>query len=336
LGQFEFSDRDTSSQKLTHDRLFRQPCVRHRMSLSSRAVIPSRVPAVIAGNQGEACLPRRICCFFRGSRACLFGAPTHIRQTQQILFAAEGDCNASNRPARSAPALPHRLAIPRAIAVLLIDGALFYHHAHPPISQEKAEGIMAGQSATIMREELGLGDHVAFFFKNNADRLAFVIPYMVSGLRNRERCVYIADRNSTSDVVAGFKEAGVDVDAATASGALSVVAKEHAYLRHGIFEPAKMIADLDRDVRSALRDGFSGLRVTGERSWALDLPSALSRLCEYEEELRRRWPAQLGGLCQYDESLFPADVVERMAGCHWVVVRGGTIIRHDHRTAHPE
>jgi hypothetical protein len=93
-----------------------------------------------------------------------------------------------------------------------------------------------------------------------------------------------------------------------------------------------MIADLDRDVRFALQLGFSGLRVTGEMSWALDLPLALSRLCEYEHELRRHWPAQLGGLCQYDESLFAADVVERMAGCHSVVVRDGNITRHDTHT----
>lgn len=186
---------------------------------------------------------------------------------------------------------------------------------------------MAGQVATVMREQPGLGDHVAYFFKNNVERLAFVIPYMVRGLRNRERCVYVAHQNTTGDILAHLKKAGVDTDAAVASGALSVLTKDETYLRHGVFEPKKMIADLDRDVRSALRDGFAGLRITAEMSWALDLPSALSRVCEYEENLRRQWPAQLGGLCQYDESLFPPDVVERMAGCHWVVVRHGSIIR---------
>ena len=128
--------------------------------------------------------------------------------------------------------------------------------------------------------------------------------------------------------------AGIDIDAASASGALSIVTTHDTYLRHGIFEPEKMIADLDRDVKFALQLGFSGLPVTGEISWALDLPSALSRLCEYEQELCRRWPTQLGGLCQYNESLFPTDVVERMASCHCAVVRDGNLVRnHGHRTA---
>ena len=42
---------------------------------------------------------------------------------------------------------------------------------------------MGTQVAPVIGEGLGLGDHVAFFFKSNAERLAFVIPYIVRGLR---------------------------------------------------------------------------------------------------------------------------------------------------------
>ena len=187
---------------------------------------------------------------------------------------------------------------------------------------------MAGQVAPFISENLRLGDHVAFFFKGNAERLGFVIPYMIRGLENLERCVYIAHENTLTNIRTEFQEAGIDVDAAASSGALSIVTTHDTYLRHGIFEPDRMIADLDRDVKFALQLGFSGLRVTGEMSWALDLPYTLNRLCEYEQELCRRWPTQLGGLCQYDESLFSAQVVEKMVGCHCVAVRDGNIIRH--------
>jgi hypothetical protein len=187
---------------------------------------------------------------------------------------------------------------------------------------------MADHVTPVSSEELGLGDHVAFFFKSNPERLAFVIPFMINGLRRNERCVYIADENTVPHIVAEFRWAGVDIDRATSSGALSVVTKHETYLRHGIFEPERMIADLDRDVRLALQKGFAGLRVTGEMSWALDLPSTLSRLCEYEEDLRQHWPRQLAGLCQYNETLFPASLIERMIGCHRITVRDGNIVRH--------
>jgi hypothetical protein len=187
---------------------------------------------------------------------------------------------------------------------------------------------MFPQTAASGRDELGLGDHVAYFFRSNEERLAYVIPYMVSGLGKNERCVYIADENTVPHILAEFRWAGIEIREATASGALSVVTKHDAYLRHGIFEPERMIADLDRDVQLALQNGFAGLRVTGEMSWALDLPFALGRLCEYEQELCKRWPTQLAGLCQYNESLFPVELVARMEGCHCVAVRDGKILRH--------
>jgi hypothetical protein len=192
-----------------------------------------------------------------------------------------------------------------------------------------SKNVMADQAASVSSEELGLGDHIAFFFKSNPERLAFVIPFMITGIKRNERCVYIADENTVPRILAEFRWAGVDIDNATARGALSVVTKHDAYLRHGIFEPERMIADLDRDVRAALQNGFTGLRVTGEMSWALDLPSALGRLCEYEEDLRRHWPRQLAGLCQYNETLFPTGLIERMTGCHRISVRGGSLVRHD-------
>ncbi|HKS75639.1 MAG TPA: MEDS domain-containing protein [Terriglobales bacterium] len=182
--------------------------------------------------------------------------------------------------------------------------------------------------ARPLGHELGLGDHIAFFFKEDTERAAFVIPYMLRGLQNHELCVYITHENPVAKILDEFKDAGVDAGAAIADGALKVLTVKETYLRHGIFEPVRMIADLDDDVSTALRAGRSGLRVTGEMSWALDLPSAVSRLCYYEEVLRQRWPVKLGGLCQYDESLFPNELVERMAGCHHVVVRGGKVIHH--------
>ncbi len=192
---------------------------------------------------------------------------------------------------------------------------------------------MIDQIAPSIAEEIGLGEHVAYFFKTNAERLAFVIPYVVNGLRHHERCIYIADENTVPDILNEFKQAGVDIAEATSSGALSVVTKHDTYLRHGMFEPERMMEDFDRDTRFALQNGFTGLRATGEMSWALDLPSALARLCDYERELCRRWPTQLGSLCQYNESRFPGHVVNRMAGCHCVVVRDGKIIRyHSHKS----
>jgi hypothetical protein len=48
---------------------------------------------------------------------------------------------------------------------------------------EALEGKMGSPLAAVIGEELGLGDHVAYFFKSNAERLGFAIPYIVRGLK---------------------------------------------------------------------------------------------------------------------------------------------------------
>ncbi|HEV8542944.1 MAG TPA: MEDS domain-containing protein [Verrucomicrobiae bacterium] len=177
------------------------------------------------------------------------------------------------------------------------------------------------------REQLGMGDHVAYFFRSNAERLAFVIPYIAAGLRRNERCLYIADNNSAPAIYRELDRAGVDTDGAHKRGALSVLTKREAYLRHGVFEPEKMVSDLNNEVKHSLEHGFTGLRASGEMSWALDLPSALARLIEYEERLQATWPAEFEGVCQYDEARFSKELIERMKQIHQVYVCEGRIIR---------
>lgn len=176
-------------------------------------------------------------------------------------------------------------------------------------------------------QDLKLGDHAALFFQSNSERLAFVIPYIALGLQNNERCIYIAEDNSVPGIYKRLQAAGVDLDHEQARGALSVVTKRETYLRHGPFEPDKMIADLNNEVRFSLEHGFNGLRASGEMSWALDLPSAFARLIEYEEKLQAAWPAEFGGVCQYDVTRFSPELIQRMKRIHSVYVENGQVIR---------
>ncbi len=183
-------------------------------------------------------------------------------------------------------------------------------------------------------QELCLGDHVALFYKTKAEQLSVVIPYIALGLARNERCLYIADDNSVGQILRRLQLEGVDTAEAMARDALRVVTKHETYLRHGLFEPAKMIADLQREVEVSLKSGFKGFRATGEMSWALDLPSALARMLSYEAGLHRNFPTEFIGLCQYDETRFPPHIVQGMADIHPVLIRGGKVIRKEFDATH--
>ncbi len=176
-------------------------------------------------------------------------------------------------------------------------------------------------------ESLELGDHIAFFYREVAEQLEVVIPYVTDGLKKNQRCLYIADDGNVSSIAHHLEEAGVDVEAEGRRGALVVTSKGKTYLRHGVFEPRRMIAELKEEVRKSRSRGFEGLRATGEMTWALDLPSALSGLLEYELQVSIEYPTEFMALCQYDETRFAAPIVQAMAEIHPVVIRRGELHR---------
>ena len=177
-------------------------------------------------------------------------------------------------------------------------------------------------------EQIRLGEHAALFYAGPSEQFESAIPYMRAGLLRNERCLYIVNDNSVEVILQQLESAGVDVNEAVASGALRVVTKKESYLRHGTFEPTVMIADLKREIQGALRKGFAGFRVTGETTWALDLPSMLAKLLEYEERLHKRFATHMTALCQYDETRFRPETISQVMALHHVVIRRGELIRN--------
>jgi two-component system, chemotaxis family, sensor kinase Cph1 len=178
-----------------------------------------------------------------------------------------------------------------------------------------------------MISQIQLGDHAALFYHTRAEQLSIVIPFIAIGLERNERCMYIAEDNSIDLLCRKLQEAGVDVQKAQQKNALRVLTKHETYLKHGVFEPDKMIGDLCNEVQSSVDMGFTGLRAAGELSWALDLPSALMQIVEYEEELEEHFYSKFAALCQYDESRYPGHIIQKMKSLHPVTVCGGELIR---------
>lgn len=134
-------------------------------------------------------------------------------------------------------------------------------------------------------DEIELGDHAALFYRTKAEQLEIVIPFIAIGLERNERCLYIAEDHTPAEIRAKLQEFGVDVPKAQEQGALNVVTKHETYLRHGAFQPDKMIIDLCNEVQASVDLGFAGLRAAGELSWAL----ICHRLWRRWSSTRRIW-----------------------------------------------
>ena len=146
------------------------------------------------------------------------------------------------------------------------------------------------------------GDHVALIYRTRREQLDCAIPFITLGLAANERCLYIADCNPIGVIRQAFSDAGIDVDAAEENNSLRILTKKETYLRHGLFEPAEVVADLDRWISESLDSGFAGFRHRGEMTWALDLLSSISALLDYAAQLETKKASSFIGLCQFDET----------------------------------
>lgn len=177
-------------------------------------------------------------------------------------------------------------------------------------------------------ENLHAGDHAALFYKTREEQFAAIVPFIAIGLKRRERCLYIADDNSVAMVIDELEKGGVDVEGAQMSGDLTISTKHHTYLKHGVFEPAKMTEDLAEEVKESMRLGYTAFRAAGEMTWALTLPFALAQLSDYEVRLHQEFPRQFTALCQYDERGFSERVIADMIRIHPVVVARGKLLQN--------
>jgi signal transduction histidine kinase len=178
-------------------------------------------------------------------------------------------------------------------------------------------------------EQLGPHDHFCSIYENPEEHYAVAIPFMRMGLDRGEKCIYIADDDTMGDVRQRMQLEGIDVERATASNALVVAGKEQAYLKHGSFDPDWMFTFWKEATDSAMSEGFSALRVTGETEWVVRGGRGLERWMEYESRLTHALTENnCSALCQYNRRCFPPELILDVIRTHPVVVYRGTVCRN--------
>lgn len=178
-------------------------------------------------------------------------------------------------------------------------------------------------------ENITVHDHLCLIYKNKEEQFAAAIPFMRIGLERGEKCIYIVDDNTATEVLKAMRDGGIDVNGALKKGALAVVSKKEAYLRKGYFDPAEMVQFLTESTAQAKKEGFSALRATGEMTWMLGGEPGTDRLIEYEAKLNRFLPKNdCLALCQYNRNRFSPEILLDVIHTHPVVVVGNVVCKN--------
>lgn len=199
---------------------------------------------------------------------------------------------------------------------------------------------MTTSTATIPVDAIGPGHHVCGVFDRASERHEVLIEYVEGGLAAGERVLVFLGARPDEDLPATLAHAGIDVAGASRRGALGFIPADDGYLKALPFDPARLIADLHAAVDSALADGYTGLRATGDMGWAADGVPGSDRIEEYEravDEVYATRPAT--GLCQYHSREFPHARLQALRDEHRHVAQAPAVSENEllrvHRLATP-
>ena len=179
-------------------------------------------------------------------------------------------------------------------------------------------------------ETLKPHDHLCLIYESKEEWRASVVPFISSGLKRGEKCIYIVDTSTAEEIRRYLCEEGMDASSAENSGQLLILNQTEAYTREGFFDPDRMIALLIEETEKAISEGYPALRGTGEMTWMLRGLPGSEKLMEYEAKLNRdffpKYPCL--AICQYDRWRFDPEIIKGIMMTHPLLVWSGRIYRN--------
>jgi len=167
------------------------------------------------------------------------------------------------------------------------------------------------------RHDFKCHDHVCLFYSSKDQQLSAVFDFIQAGLEQRKKCLYIFHENRPHFILEKLKSEGVDVDSALKNGDLMILDKREMCLHQSFFDPDYMIKKTKHYSDLAGSEGYEGLRITGEMSWACENYPGSDKLMEYEAKLNIFIPGRnITSLCQYKMNGFSSRMIIQAIQTH--------------------
>jgi anti-anti-sigma regulatory factor len=165
--------------------------------------------------------------------------------------------------------------------------------------------------------DLQLGDHVCLPFDNDEASRAHIVAFTHSGIDARQR-VMLFTQTVTVDTLAGWlRQHHRSFARAMDSGQLQVHCPQDVHLAGGHFDPDRMMAGFAEATDQAEADGYHGLRVRVDMTWALQPVPGVEQLFGFEAAANRLFvDERLAAVCAYDRRRFDRAAIQRACVAH--------------------
>jgi anti-anti-sigma regulatory factor len=172
--------------------------------------------------------------------------------------------------------------------------------------------------------ELTDEDHACLTFGEPEELADLTAAFIRDGLASGLKVMWLSDA-SVAGAVAELARRGIDPGPALESGQMTAAGCEGRLLSGQAFRADAAVGWLAGQLESCRREGFPGLRVAVDMSWALRPVAGVEELPRFEEGIA----AVLAGstaavLCQYDRDKFDPVTLASVAGFHTRSVAAAT------------
>ncbi|UUU34166.1 MEDS domain-containing protein [Streptomyces sp. CA-210063] len=176
---------------------------------------------------------------------------------------------------------------------------------------------------TVPLERLRLGDHACMgpgdIEGAGESPWKVFTAYTRTSLARGEKVLLVMDPEDLTDdeMVSLLDRGSGQVVAARADGQLSLKRNTEIYVPDGRFQEQRTIDAYAAEVDRALDEGWAGLRITADMSWAPRVNLGHDRLLDYEASVAPLFANPLfTAICWYDRQRFDDDLTARVSKVH--------------------
>lgn len=154
------------------------------------------------------------------------------------------------------------------------------------------------------------GIHMCQLYAVRDELAAALVPYFAAGLRNRERCIWVAAPPlPAAEAAAELRGTGIDLDGALESGALTLLDYSDWYAENEKLKGVDVVKLWLAEEERALAAGYAGLRITGNVSFVG--PADWGQFMEYEALVDRSFAGRrIVTLCTYPRDIGAASTLD--------------------------
>jgi two-component sensor histidine kinase len=170
--------------------------------------------------------------------------------------------------------------------------------------------------------DLHWGTHFCQFYEDRNDLADALVPYFKAGLENNEKCLWVTSQPfGREDARDSLRTAVPDLDLREARGQIEIIDFQNWYLQSGSLDADNTVSQWLGRAHSAVGEGYSGLRLTGNTFW-LEC-DGFDDFADYENKVNREFSSQpILALCSYCLGRCrPTDVLEVVRNHQFALTR---------------